>query len=182
MDFLHYGVELFFHKKLFLLSLVVLSIHGLYLYAFCKILFLFVIIILQLAVVESYVLSGMMHRLLAISKVHMSLFNRNTPRVCKRCNYKIQNDLLNSHSCLKILEIICNEVYWCLLPQLLLLGGLSLIFTNYGTIRMHSVIPLPYYLGYALLASLIVLIFLTLFPTCSKFMKTLNAFWALWKI
>jgi len=159
MDFLHYGLEYFFHKKRFLLSLVMLSIRGLYLYAFCNILFVFVIIILQLAVVESYLLSGIMETLVAVCKVQINLFNdRKThagPEICKRCNQKRQNDLLNSHSCLKILEIICNQVYWCLLPQLLLLGGLTLIFTNYGTIRMHSVIPLPYYLGFPFLASLL---------------------------
>jgi len=83
---------------------------------------------------------------------------------------------MNVHSCVKILETICNQVYWLFLPQSLLLGGLMLVFASYGTIRMHSVIPMPYYFGFPILALLIILVVLSLFPPCSKIHENSKVF------
>jgi len=164
MDFLNYGLKLVFHNNSFLLNLVMVAIRGLYFYVMCKILFVFLIVSLQLIVFESYLLSGIMQTLVAISKLQVNVSVRNHLAIllCKCCNYTRQNELLNIHAHAKILEIICNQVYWLYLPLALLLGGLTLIFASYEAIRMHAVIPMPYYLGFPILAIFVILVIASL--------------------
>jgi len=178
MDFLNFGLGLFFPRKTFLLRFIFFSIRVLYFNVICKILFVFLIVLVQLAVFECYLASGIMQEILSRTKFTRIVLKRNNAArlLCKGCNNKRLYDLLDIHTSLKIVETIANKVYWLLLPQLLLLGGLTLIFANYGTIRMHSVIPMPYYLGFPVLAAFLILMLVLLFPLCSKMHENSGAF------
>jgi len=178
MDFVNFGLGLFFPRKTFLLRFVFFSIRVLYFYVICKIVFVFSIFLLQLLVFECYLGSGVMHEILNRTKFKVIvLMENNSGRVfSKRCNNKRLNDLLDIHTCLRIAETIANKVYSLFIPQGLLLVGLTLIFANYGAIRMHSVIPMPYYLGFPVLAAFLILMIVLLLPLCSKMHENSGAF------
>jgi len=150
----------FVSYKAILLNLVMLAVRGLFLYVYCKILFVFLIV--------TYNWSSLKLIYIRVWCKLLWMLAKSKWEFCKRCNNRRQNELWNIYSCLKFLEVTCNQVYRLFLPQALLLGGHLLVFSNYGTIHKHSVILLPYYLRFQILASLIILVVLSIFPPCSK--------------
>jgi len=183
-DFCNFGLGLLIPRRTrtFLLSSIVLSLRLLYFDVICKVLFVFLTVLLQLAVFECYLASGAMQTILNLSKIKMSgakttNSSGNSPLFKKHCN----EHLLNIHTCANILEIICNQAYRLFIPQALLLGGLMLIFAIYGTIRMHSVIPMPYYLGFPVLASIILLVVSSLLPPACKIHENSEEFLVIMK-
>jgi len=57
------------------------------------------------------------------------------------------DELLEIHTCIKILERMLNDALILWGPFLLCSGGIMIISSSYATIRLQSVIPMPYYLA-----------------------------------
>jgi len=72
--------------------------------------------------------------------------------------------LLRIHTHCMLTETIANKAYFYFLPCLLFLGGLLLVFANYATVRMQTVIPMPYYMAMPMMSILITVILMCLFP------------------
>jgi len=62
-------------------------------------------------------------------------------------NIPTRSNLITIHKELKVLEIMANQLGYVALPFLLFFGFGIIIGVNYATIRMHSIIPMPYYLA-----------------------------------
>jgi len=89
--------------------------------------------------------------------------------------------LLRIHTHCMLTETIANKAYFYFLPSLLFLGGLLLVFANYATVRMQTVIPMPYYMAMPMLSIIITVVILCLFPAAvevhlnsTKFLKKMD--------
>jgi len=79
-----------------------------------------------------------------------------------------RTNLLNLHTETKLLETITNQVYYITIPFFLLCGLTLLLATNYATIRMHAIIPMPYYLLNPLGSVIIIFGIVVLMPPASN--------------
>jgi len=79
-------------------------------------------------------------------------------------NFKL---LVSIHAQVKVMEGLANQAYFYFLPSLLLFGGYLLVVTNYATIRMHNVIPMPFFLAMPALSVVVTIIIVVLFPAAS---------------
>jgi hypothetical protein len=74
-----------------------------------------------------------------------------------------------------------SEAYYYLFPSMLLFGLTIFVLTNYATIKMHSTIPMPFYLLMPTLSIFAVIMISILFPNAShvhesslEFLRSIN--------
>jgi len=84
--------------------------------------------------------------------------------------------LISLHAEMKLLEIISNEVGYVMFPFMLLCGLGIIVAANYATIRMHSIIPMPYYLSMPLGSLICVALVMVLMPPASDIHETSRGF------
>jgi len=173
LDFLNYFLLYIIPGEFLLRNIFVTFLRAGYFYWICKIVFVSMIVLLELCIIGGYVFFCMFYSLRHWSqKSTLNSFLSAFFKVdaAKKMNttdalrFTLYVKLLHVHSCIKIIEIVANEVIWLLLPQLLLLGGMLVIFSNYGMIRMSNVVPMPFYLGFPLLSCLTCCILFFLLP------------------
>jgi len=78
------------------------------------------------------------------------------------------SDLITIHQELKTLEIMANQLGYLVILFILVCGTGMIIAVNYVTIRMHSIIPMPYYLAMPICSMVVVIsVFFSLMPPAS---------------
>jgi len=75
--------------------------------------------------------------------------------------------LNNLHFQARLIERVCDESYFYFLPFLLFFGGSIFVSTSFGTIRLHDVIPMPFYLGLPCLSVTVFTVVLAMFPAAT---------------
>jgi len=76
--------------------------------------------------------------------------------------------LITLHTELKLIETYVNQVGYILVP-FLLFGGLGILVSmNFASIRMHTVIPMPYFLVIPFISIVLVLAIILLMPCASE--------------
>jgi len=94
-------------------------------------------------------------------------------------------ETFNLHRSFRVLEKFVCESYYYILQLILALGGVLLVFTNYGSIRLHSVLPFPVCTLFPLFSVTNASIVSALFPAASdahekslKYLKRVGLYWA----
>jgi len=84
--------------------------------------------------------------------------------------------LNNLHREIKILECVTNELANTIAPILVLSAQVILVGCNYATIRLHSVIPMPYFLSIPFCSVIIMAFYFLLMPPASDIHEKSIAF------
>jgi len=173
LDFLHYFLFYIIPGENTARNIFVTILRTGYFYWICKIVFVSMIVLVEFCILAGYVFFCVFYSLRHWSQkstLNSFLYAFFKVDATKRISttdalrFTLYVKLLHTHSCVKIIEIMTNQVLWLLMPQLLLLGGMLVIFSNYGTIRMNNVVPMPFYLGFPLLSLLSCSILFFLLP------------------
>jgi len=119
-----------------------------------------------------YMISYMFFHLKLWVTFHCGLFRAkaSTEKVNSRLEMNIiptRSRLNILHRELKILEIIANELTNVIVPLLVLCGQWIVVCCNYATIRLHSVVPMPYFLSMPFGALIIMAFYFLLMPPAS---------------
>jgi len=148
-----------------------------YFYWICKIVFVSVIVTMETVIFTGYVYFCIFYSLRhwrqksTLNSFLSAFFKVDTTKKINNTDalrFTLYYRLIQMHSCAKLIEIIVNKAVWLLVPNLLLFGGMLVIFSNYGMIRMRNVVPMPFYLGFPLLSCLCCcLSFFFLHMTCN---------------
>jgi hypothetical protein len=86
------------------------------------------------------------------------------------------NEVLLVHRQARIILLLANETHYFSLPILLFFGQSILVLSSYATIKMHDIIPMPFYLGMPCLSVYVVLIIMSLFPSASNIYEESDRF------
>jgi hypothetical protein len=102
----------------------------------------------------------------------------NTLRPIKRCNLPFQRlkSAVRLHTELSLLCSSASELFSFLLPFLLLLGVFLIVIADYGTLKMYSMIEMPWFLGLPGLSFIVKIIIAVLFPQATKIYEKADQF------
>jgi len=97
----------------------------------------------------SYIISDAFFQLNNWVSLHLKVIKIKTDvndKVLSVCKIPTRLKLVNIHSELQLFDTLANKVGFLMVPFLLLCAFGCIVSVNYATIRMHSVIPMPYFL------------------------------------
>jgi hypothetical protein len=101
----------------------------------------------------------------------------NILRNIKPCNLPVQRlkSVIRLHT---ELSLICSAIGEVLsfLPFLLLLGVFLIVIGDYGTLKMYSIIEMPWFLGFPGLSLIVKIIIAVLLPQATKIYETADQF------
>jgi hypothetical protein len=112
---------------------------------------------------------------ISVAMQYLLLRTRRLRNISRHVNFRARlgmfmeiQRLIRIHRQIRILIISGNDTFYYLFPILLLSGMLILIASNYGTIKMHDTIVMPFYLVMPMLSFFVVVIIFALFPKASS--------------
>jgi len=157
-DLIYVSVQKIYPNRSLTFDLILLIPRYIHVASVSYLMFVFVIGTLEFVIFELYVASHDFYH-----------FNAYFDR-CAIQSSRIRADLpllIKLFNQIKLLEHVCDEAYFYFLPFLLLFGGSILVTCSFGTIRLHDVIPMPFYLGLPCLSVTVLVVVMALFPAAS---------------
>jgi len=138
--------------------------------------FSLIITSLILIVLLVYILSYSFFHLKMWALFYKKGFEFANGKVSSSTKIPSRSDLITIHKELKILELMANQVGYVVILFLLVCGTGILIAVNYVTIRMHSIIPMPYYLAMPISSMIVISAFFVLMPPASDLYESSTNF------
>jgi len=185
LDFLNYFLVCLIPWQIPLRNIFVTFLRAGYFYWICKIVFVSVIVTLEILILTSYIFFCIFYSLRHWSQKSslnsfLSAFfivdSQKKMNTTDALRFTLYYRLIQMHSCAKLIDIIINKAVWLLAPKLLILGGMLIVFSNYGMIRMSNVVPMPFYLGFPLLSCICYCLIFFLLPIACNFHEHSNYF------